>query len=303
MPGGKGARASVRRSSSLPMRGPGSTALPVAGAEPLSGPQTGEPEDPAGRQGTRGRRKGRWLSRGSLLSWALYFLFIAGALALAPRVLAWALDTTHPLAAVSGSSMWPTLKKGDLVVLKGVGDVEDLEVGDIISFQHEKGLAIHRIVSIDGETIVTKGDGNPRPDQPIHIDQVVGKIPSLGGHLLKVPHLGRLSALLGPLLGPATKLFGNDTDGDIGFMEGRGTPVEEAERPFGAGGFQKNFSGQGFVGEGEVIGVARELERRGDAASSGRGGTSLGPVPDLSKEEDGSSGESPPSSVPGEDLR
>ena len=213
-------------------------------------------------------------SRRGALWWALYLLIIVGALAFVPRVLAWALDTPYPLATVSGSSMWPALKKGDLVVLEGVDGTQDLRPGDIIAFRHEKGLAIHRVLSIEGDFIVTKGDSNLDRDPSIHIDQVVGKIPTVAGRLVKVPVIGYLSVVMGPLVGPATAVLGNAPEGESDVFERRGMPIEEVE---GAPAIVDGYPA------GEIIGPARELPGGEGAAPAG---TSQGAVPDLSNAED-----------------
>ena len=136
----------------------------------------------------------------SALSGLLYLAVVVGAIVTIPNVLSWALDSPNPIAAVTGSSMWPTLQKGDLVLLQGVDGVEDLEVGDIIAFRQQRGFSIHRVVNIDGEKITTRGDGNFVDDSPINIENVIGKVPKVGGRLARLPLLGHLSLILGPLV-------------------------------------------------------------------------------------------------------
>jgi signal peptidase I len=113
-----------------------------------------------------------------------------------PTFLSRALDTPYPMAAVTSSSMWPTLHKGDLVVLNGVHGLDDLSVGDIIAFRHEDGFAIHRIAKIEGDRITTKGDANSIEDPAIGIQDVVGRVFKLGGNLVRVPYVGNLPLLL-----------------------------------------------------------------------------------------------------------
>ena len=131
-----------------------------------------------------------------LLMLALYVAFVSGAVYYTPTFLSRALDTPYPMAAVTSSSMWPTLKKGDLVVLKGVDGLDDVHVGDIIAFRHEAGFAIHRVVSIEGEQITTQGDANEITDPPIGIDDVVGHVPTVMGRMIRVPYLGNIPLLM-----------------------------------------------------------------------------------------------------------
>lgn len=167
---------------------------------------------------TTGRRSFRRL-RG-MASWAIYIGIIVLVIAFTPRIMSWALDTQYPMAAVTSSSMWPTLKKGDLVILRGVDKAEDLRVGDIIGFElDDGGFAIHRIVGIEGDRITTKGDANREADPAISFERVIGRMPKIGGRLVKVPYLGNLGILLGPLFGGKTS--------DHGTL---GEPVYEGEQ-------------------------------------------------------------------------
>lgn len=138
------------------------------------------------------------------LGWALYLAVIVGAILLGPRILGAVLQTDHPLATISSGSMWPALKTGDIVLLQGADNIEDLNVGDIVAFRHKGGLAIHRIVRIEDEQITTKGDANGREDQPIVFDDVIGRAVKVGGRLARVPYLGHLAELLGPVVGTST---------------------------------------------------------------------------------------------------
>ena len=157
---------------------------------PVAEESVAEPRVPA--------RSWRWL-RGPL-GWVVYLGIIVGAVVLGPTVLGAALGSEYPMAAISSGSMWPELKVGDVVLLKGVDSIDDVKVGDIVAFRHEKGFAIHRIAGIEGDQITTKGDANTKTDEPIQIENVIGKVPTVAGLLVKVPYVGNLSFLLGPLL-------------------------------------------------------------------------------------------------------
>jgi signal peptidase I len=146
---------------------------------------------PSGMTGLAGNRLLR-----ALTYVALYAVFVFGALCYSPAFLSRVLHTPYPMAAVTSSSMWPALHKGDLVVLQGVGSLDDLSVGDIIAFRHEDGFAIHRIAKIEGDRITTKGDANSMEDPAIGIQDVVGRVFKLGGSLVRVPYVGNLPLLL-----------------------------------------------------------------------------------------------------------
>lgn len=141
----------------------------------------------------------RWAGRLSrwALGLALYAAFVSGAIYYTPDIMSQALGTEHPMASVTSASMWPTLKKGDLVILKGVSKAEDIRVGDIIAFEHEEGFAIHRVIQVDGESITTQGDANRKPDEPITFDDVIGRVPKIAGWLVKIPYLGNVARVVG----------------------------------------------------------------------------------------------------------
>jgi len=91
--------------------------------------------------------------------------------------------------------MWPALKKGDLVLIKGV-DKEELRVEDIVVYQNFRGFTIHRIVKMNEDTLVTKGDANNAQDSPVEYDQLVGRVVNLINKPLIIPYLGMISVLI-----------------------------------------------------------------------------------------------------------
>lgn len=161
-------------------------------------PATSEEGPPTARVGAAARALG--LLRG-VAGLALYAVFIVGAIYLMPRLLARVLDTEHPMAAVTSQSMYPALKRGDLVFIEGVDEAVDLNVGEIIAFETDNGFGIHRIVQIDGETITTKGDANFAEDEPIEFDQIIGRTLTLRGRLAKIPFVGSIPLFFRESLG------------------------------------------------------------------------------------------------------
>ena len=130
-----------------------------------------------------------------ILETALYVFVTAGLIWAVPKVLSWALGTKYPLAVVTSGSMWPSLKTGDLILVKGAsGDV--LGVSDIAVYEHENGFAIHRVVKKNEKTFVAKGDANTKEDAPVSYDQLVGKAITVAGKPLRIPFVGSLGNLL-----------------------------------------------------------------------------------------------------------
>lgn len=107
------------------------------------------------------RRRG-WLSR--LLTGAIV---VAGALILVAGVAMRVADLR--LQTVLSNSMRPTAAAGDLAVTQGV-PAGSIRVGDVVAFIPPNGTrtVMHRVASLDGDVITTKGDANPVAD-PWHV--------------------------------------------------------------------------------------------------------------------------------------
>jgi len=105
-------------------------------------------------------------------------------------------------AVVLSGSMEPALQVDDLIFVKAQ---DDFEVGEIVVFQDGGSLTVHRLITIDEQTAVTKGDANNAQDDPIAVEQligcVVGRLPKMGivTRFLKTP-VGVLLLLGGALL-------------------------------------------------------------------------------------------------------
>lgn len=74
---------------------------------------------------------------------------------------------------ISGS-MEKEIKVNDLVIVKLTSDVKK---NDIITYKREDNKIItHRIIKIEEDTIITKGDANFKEDRPIYRNQIIGKV-------------------------------------------------------------------------------------------------------------------------------
>ena len=74
---------------------------------------------------------------------------------------------------ILSGSMEPTLKIDDLVIVKKTNNIK---TGDIVLFYDENNKQVmHRVTSINGNTITTKGDANNKEDIPISKDKIQGK--------------------------------------------------------------------------------------------------------------------------------
>ena len=81
---------------------------------------------------------------------------------------------------VATGSMGDTIKIDDYVLSIKQKSYKE---GDAITFKYNDNFVTHRIVKIDGDKIITKGDANNDPDEEINISQVTGKVLISGGLL------------------------------------------------------------------------------------------------------------------------
>ena len=88
------------------------------------------------------------------------------------------------VSVVLSGSMEPELSIDDLIVVK---EAESYELRDMVVFESGGDLVVHRIIDIQGEEIITKGDANNVEDEPITLEDIKGKvvfsIPSLGKYI------------------------------------------------------------------------------------------------------------------------
>jgi signal peptidase len=113
---------------------------------------------------------------------------------------------------VRSGSMEPKINVGDTIItapFRGTSG-SDLKTGTVVSFQDGKALTTHRIVSIQGDSLTTKGDANEDPDpRPVAVTAVKGV------YLFRIPYIGYLTYFIRTKLGwflviviPALILFG-----------------------------------------------------------------------------------------------
>ena len=74
---------------------------------------------------------------------------------------------------IASASMEPELYVDDVILVKLNAD---FEVNDIISFHDEDAIVTHRVIAINGESIIVQGDNNNTVDAPVKADEVIGKV-------------------------------------------------------------------------------------------------------------------------------
>ena len=157
-----------------------------------------------------------------ILEWFLYIVIFVAIVLGTPKALVKFLHTDYPIASITSSSMWPTLKQGDIVFIRGYsGNKNDLKIGDIVVYTNDPsasssqpgslqpgsgqagqaghaGFTIHRIIELKENTLVTQGDANNVADPAVAYDQLVGKMIMLKDKPLRIPWLGNLSQMFKP---------------------------------------------------------------------------------------------------------
>ena len=109
------------------------------------------------------------------------------------------LGTSTPFYVVSSGSMIPALTIGDIIIVNGDIDFDELNIGDIIVFDEPKSgskVIVHRVKEIHEAStrqIVTKGDNNLASD-----DWLVTSEDFLGGVIFAIPRIGYLTTALAP---------------------------------------------------------------------------------------------------------
>ena len=79
----------------------------------------------------------------------------------------------YSIFSTETGSMSPTIEKGDIVIVK-IG--EPIKEQDIVTYKKENAIITHRIIKIDEETIITKGDNNNTQDEEITQENIIGKV-------------------------------------------------------------------------------------------------------------------------------
>jgi signal peptidase I, archaeal type len=103
--------------------------------------------------------------------------------------------------AIGSPSMVPNINKGDVVIIEKLTDeqMNNLSVGEIIAFEYDKKIIVHRIIKIDKKSnkyvYQTKGDNNDDPDAGyVEQSQIKGIVS------YRIPIIGYPSVWLSELL-------------------------------------------------------------------------------------------------------
>lgn len=90
-----------------------------------------------------------------------------------------------PARVVTSDSMVPTLRAGDVLWIRPISGA--ITPGQIVSYNEQGKLITHRVVAIEGDTLITKGDNNREVDPwRVSTEDVIGS------PVLRIPYLGYL---------------------------------------------------------------------------------------------------------------
>ncbi|MBS7655183.1 signal peptidase I [Candidatus Bathyarchaeota archaeon] len=148
------------------------------------------------------------INKKELVKNVLLIIIILASVQAGWQILKFSLNTSIPLAYVPSKSMEPTLKVGDLVVIKGFPSNE-IKEGSIIVFYvpghygEDEYRIVHRVVKVvdlgSGLGFETKGDNNPISDYYrwgyIPASYIVGVV------VYKIPYIGYAALVVRKPLG------------------------------------------------------------------------------------------------------
>ncbi|MBA7701120.1 hypothetical protein ES703_109851 [subsurface metagenome] len=138
----------------------------------------------------------------TFLGWLLFVILAIGMAGFGSLFL----SPDYNIYLVRSDSMKPAINAGDMIITAPVNG--QVRPGDIVTYERVNELVTHRVVSIDGDKLVTKGDALQHSDPwSVTLSDVKGS------YLFRLPYVGYLSNFIKTRLGwllviilPATAL-------------------------------------------------------------------------------------------------
>lgn len=111
----------------------------------------------------------------------------------------------YEIYGILSNSMEPEIMTGSIVYVEQV-NADEIQVNDVITYKMNSDsniLATHRVVSIEDDTFITKGDHNKSVDaQPVGFNRLLGRV------VLSIPFFGSLSLFTQSSVGLACIIIG-----------------------------------------------------------------------------------------------
>ena len=104
----------------------------------------------------------------------------------------------YNLYLVRSESMRPTIDMGDLIITRPPNNPikEEVKPGTIITYRYSNELITHRVLSIDSNNLVTKGDATEDPDPwTINFSNIEGI------YMFRIPNAGYVTSFVQTKLG------------------------------------------------------------------------------------------------------
>lgn len=125
------------------------------------------------------------------------------------------------ISVVLSGSMEPELSVNDLVIVR---EAEQYAVGETVVYQDGSSLVIHKIISIDGEEVVTKGVANDAADDPIALSAIKGKA------IAHIPFIGAVVRFLKSTVGTALLIVAAIALFELPYLQKRKKAEEDKEK-------------------------------------------------------------------------
>lgn len=124
-------------------------------------------------------------------------------------------------SVVLSGSMEPTLSVGDLLIIR---EQDSYEAGNVVVYQSGTTPVVHRVVSISGETVITRGDANNANDTPFPTAAIKGEV------VAAIPLVGYLIWALKSPLGIIATLSAAVLLVELSFHSGKAEKEAEKEK-------------------------------------------------------------------------
>ncbi len=80
----------------------------------------------------------------------------------------------YSIFQIETGSMSNTIEIDDIIIIK-LGN-NDISENDIVTYKNGKDFITHRVINIEDDSIIAKGDNNNIEDDPVNINDVIGKV-------------------------------------------------------------------------------------------------------------------------------
>ena len=80
-----------------------------------------------------------------------------------------------------GDSMHPIIKSEDYLHVEPAGGTR-IRRGDVVLTLAERGLTAHRVIAVQGDTLITRGDNSDECDFPVDVDRILGRVTHVERH-------------------------------------------------------------------------------------------------------------------------